>query len=431
MNKLPLPTPRQEEWADMELGVIIHHCMETYHPEIPINLWKCSRDKMPAESFAPTDENPDQWMAAAAKMGAKYAVFVANHVTGFSMWPTKENKYSMESSPFKNGQADTVRDFVEACKKHGIRPGIYYSTGCNGYYDISDEVIKDHKSQKYRDYVQVVERQLTELWSNYGELFEIWFDGGVIPRSEGGPNVVELLQKYQPNAVCFQGPREHSQNLRWVGNERGIAPNDCWATTNVRVSGFGGTEESDVIGIGNPDGAAWIPAETDMGNRKQKAMGGGWCWRENEEHLVYSPQELMDRYLTSVGRNSNLLMGMAISKRGHFEDTEQFEEFGRLVRELYARPAAGTKGEGTKFTLTLPKAEFARNLVIMEDIHHGERVREFTVTAGTAAGEEQLISAHCIGHKRIVPVNREITSITLSITACADTPIIRDMTLYY
>lgn len=431
MNKLPLPTPRQEEWADMELGVIIHHCMETYHPEIPMNLWKCSRDKMPAESFAPTDENPDQWMAAAAKMGAKYAVFVANHVTGFSMWPTKENNYSIASSPFQDGKSDTVRDFVKACKKYGIRPGIYYSTGCNGYYDISDEVIRDHNSPKYQEYVKVVERQLTELWSSYGELFEIWFDGGVIPHSEGGPNVVEMLQKYQPNAVCFQGPREHHQNLRWVGNERGVAPEDCWATTNVRASGFGGTEESDVIGIGNPEGSHWIPAETDMGNRKQEAMGGGWCWRENEEHLVYSPEELFDRYLTSVGRNSNLLMGMAISQRGHFEDVEQFEKFGQLINDLYARPAASTKGEGVEFTLELPKAELVRNLVIQEDIRFGERVRDFTVTAKTDSGQEVLLHAHCIGHKRIVPVGRTVSSVTLTINACADTPIIKDMTLYY
>ena len=92
MQKYPLPTPRQEEWADMELGVIIHHCMETYHPDLPVSQWKCSPDKMPAESFAPTDENTDQWLEAASKMGAKYAVFVANHVTGFSMWPTGENR---------------------------------------------------------------------------------------------------------------------------------------------------------------------------------------------------------------------------------------------------------------------------------------------------------------------------------------------------
>lgn len=85
MPKIPLPTPRQEEWADLEMGVIIHHCMETYHPDLPPSQWKRSPDKMPASSFAPTDENTDQWLQAASKMGAKYAVLVANHVTGFSL----------------------------------------------------------------------------------------------------------------------------------------------------------------------------------------------------------------------------------------------------------------------------------------------------------------------------------------------------------
>lgn len=118
MRERPLPTSKQEEWANMEMGVIIHHCMETYHPEIPINLWKCSPDKMPAESFAPTDENTDQWMEAAAKMGAKYAVLVTNHVTGFSMWPTKENDYSIAASPYRDGQADIVKDFIASCNAH-------------------------------------------------------------------------------------------------------------------------------------------------------------------------------------------------------------------------------------------------------------------------------------------------------------------------
>lgn len=431
MNNYPLPTPKQEEWANMELGVIIHHGMETYHPEIPISKWKCSRDKMPANSFAPTDENTDQWMEAAAKMGAKYAVFVANHVTGYSMWPTKENDYSIASSPYMNGKADIVKDFVASCKKYGIRPGIYYSTGCNGYYDISDEVIKDYKSEKYREYVKIVERQLAEIWGNYGELFEIWFDGGIIPRELGGPDVAGLLKKYQPQAVCFQGPKEYHQNLRWVGNERGVAPENCWSTSTLKTCGFGGTEEDDAVGVGNPEGLNWVPAETDMGNRKQEAFGGGWGWAENEEHLVYSPKELLDRYITSVGRNSNLLMGMAISKRGHFEDAWQLEELGKLIEDLYARPAASTRGVGKEFSLQLEKPEFVRNLVIQEDIHYGERVRKFTVKARTAKGEEILLTAKCIGHKRIVPINKEISSVQLCIEECVDAVIIKDMTLYY
>lgn len=430
MKQYPLPTPKQEEWANMEMGVIIHHCMEVYHPDIPMSEWKSSPDRMPAESFAPTDENTDQWLEAAAKMGAKYAVFVANHVTGFSMWPTKENKYSMESSPFQNGKADIVRDFIASCKKYGIKPGLYYSTGCNGYYGINDSVVKDYKSPEYQEYVHMVERQLSEIWGNYGELFEIWFDGGVIPHELGGPDVVRLIQKYQPNAICFQGPKEHFQNLRWVGNERGLAPMDCWSTSNNNTCGFGGTEEDDVIGIGNPDGKYWIPAETDMGNRKQEAFGGGWGWTENEEHLVYTPEELLERYITSVGRNSNLLMGMGISTRGHFEDTKQFEEFGRLVRELYQHPLATCRGTGTEFTLNLDGEQNVRHLVLMEDIHYGERVRKFSVEVKENGQWKPFFAAHCIGHKRIIPINQPISAVRLTIEEAVDTPILKEITCY-
>ncbi len=430
MYRYPLPTPKQEEWANMEMGVIIHHCRETYHPEIPMSEWKTSPDKMPAESFAPTDENTDQWMAAAAAMGAKYAVLVTNHVTGFSLWPTKENDYSIAKSPYQDGKADIVRDFIASCKKYGIKPGLYYSTGCNGYCGINDATAKDYLTPEYQSYVRMVERQLREIWGNYGELFEIWFDGGVIPHSLGGPDVVSLIREYQPNAICFQGPKEHFQNLRWVGNERGMAPLDCWSTSKNNTCGFGGTEEDDVIGVGNPDGQYWIPAETDMGNRRQEAFGGGWGWAENEEHLVYPAEELLERYITSVGRNSNLLMGMCISKRGHFEDAAQFEEFGRLVKDLYRSPIASCRGNGGEFTLEFDQPEMARNLIIMEDIHYGERVRRFDVEILTDSGWEPFFEAHCIGHKRIIPIGRAVRGVRLNIREAVDTPIIKDMTLY-
>lgn len=429
-NNIPLPTPKQEEWANMELGVLIHHCMETYHPDIPEDEWKTSPDKMPAESFAPTDENTDQWMAAAAKMGAKYAILVTNHVTGFSMWPTKENKYSMESSPYRDGEADIVYDFIQSCKKYGIKPGLYYSTGCNGYLGISDSEEQDYQSPKYQEYVKIVERQLSEIWGNYGELFELWFDGGVVPREEGGPDVIGLIQKYQPNAICFQGPKEHFQNLRWVGNERGQAPLDCWSTSNNNSCSFGGVEENDMIGVGNPNGKYWIPAETDMGNRRQEAFGGGWVWKENEEDLVYTPKELLDCYLTSVGRNSNLLVGMCISQRGHFEDAEQFEQFGQLIKEIYKDPMVSCRGTGTEFVLELPESEYVRYLIIQEDIHYGERIREFKIEVKTEQGWELHFEAHCIGHKRIIPVDKSINAVRVIVEKFVDIPIIRNMTIY-
>ena len=431
MNRYPLPTSRQEEWADMEMGVIIHHCMETYHPEIPEDQWKKAGSLMPAESFAPTDENTDQWIGTAAKMGAKYAVLVANHCSGFSLWPTKGNDYSMAKSPYRNGQADVVKDFVESCKKYGVRPGLYYSTGCNTHCGINDDEEIDYRSAHYQQYVGMVTRQLTELWSQYGEMFEIWFDGGVVPLEMGGPDILGLLRKYQPNAICFQGPSGHPTNLRWVGNENGCAPIDCWSTAGTGSTGFADTSV-DETGIGRPDGAYWIPAETDMASRKQSALGGGWFWQAGEDHLVYTAEDLMDTYLTSVGRNSNLLLGMCIDQRGHFpeEDERQFLRFGELVRDLYRDPAVSVRGTGMRFELKLQQPESIRNLVIAEDIHYGQRVRRFHVEIDAGEGWQPLFEARSIGHKRIVPVNRTICGARLVIDEAVDAPILREVTLY-
>lgn len=431
MNSYPLPTARQEEWAEMEMGVIIHHCMETYHPEIPAASWKTSGDRMPADSFAPTDENTDQWIETAAKMGAKYAVLVANHCSGFSLWPTKENDYSIARSPYRNGQADVVQDFINSCKKYGVRPGLYYSTGSNTHYGINDDVEIDYHSEAYQQYVAMVTRQLTELWTQYGELFEIWFDGGVVPPELGGPDILSLLQKYQPNAICFQGPSGHPANLRWVGNENGRAPIDCWSTVGVDSTGFNDAE-TDATGIGTPNGMHWIPAETDMASRKQNAMGGGWFWRAGEDHLVYSAEALMETYLTSVGRNSNLLLGMCIDQRGRFpdEDERQFLRFGELVRDLYRSPAASTRGIGTSFELRLERPEVIRHLVISEDIHYGQRVRRFRVEIDEGEGWRPFFEAKSIGHKRILAIQRPLRGARILMDEAVDTPILREATLY-
>lgn len=430
MNNYPIPTKQQEEWSNCELGVIIHHCLETYNPDLPMSKWKCSPDQLPASIFTPKNEDTDQWLKAASAMGAKYAVFVANHVTGFSMWPTKANKYSVEGSPYMDGKADIVKDFIASCKKYNIKPGIYYSTGCNGYYDINDNHELDTSTPKYKEYIQIVESQLEELWGNYGELFEIWFDGGVIPKDQGGPDVMKLIKKYQSNAVCFQGPNEHNKNMRWVGNENGLAPINCWSTSKHNTCAFGGDYEDDVVGVGNPDGEYWIPAETDMGNRAADSFGGGWGWKAGEEDKVLSPEHLLECYYTSVGRNSNLLLGMAINTDGLFEDEQQFVEFGKKIKELYANPIRSTRGIGTNFVIGLDEPTLVKNIVIMEDIHYGEKVRDFTIIVETESGEEEVFAAQCIGHKRLVKLDKKITKATLQINKSVDTVIIKDFTLY-
>ena len=389
--KKAVPSKKQLEWADMELGVIIHYLADIYNPDFEDYKTEAVRTELSPDIMNPTRLSPEQWVRSAYEMGAKYAVFVANHCTGFSMWQTKVNDYSCASLKWKNGKGDVFREFLDACKKYGIKPGVYYSTGCNGYYNINDEWDWDYKSDYYQEYVKNVERQVTELWSEYGEMFEIWFDGGIVPAEQGGPDILPLLKKYQPDAVTFQGPTGYPNNLRWVGNEDGYAPETCWSAWN----GEGDSR------TGSPDGIYWEPAETDFPNRTHEAHGGGWGWRENEKQYCLTPEQLLDCYVKSVGRNTNMLLGMGISVEGDFEDEDQFIEFGKLLKKTFGTPKAEIKDTKEKrFTFNV-KGLDAKYLSVCEDITNGQNIKAFSVYADG----EKIYGGQCVGHKRIIPID--------------------------
>ncbi len=400
MSYVAKPTERQLDWYEKELGVLIHYCMEIYEPSFRGYKTNAVRTVLAPEKINPTKLDPAQWVRAAAAVGAKYAILVANHCTGFSLWPTKVNDYCTRSLAWKDGQGDIVGEFIEACKKYGLEPGLYYSPGCNGYYNIDDGKPHDYHADYYREYVRCVEEQVKELWTWYGPLFEIWFDGGCISAEDGGPDLVPMLKKYQPDAVCFQGPKYYPHNLRWCGTEAGLAPENCWATTDDAEAWYDGTVSIEEAGIGNPDGKIFCPAETDTPNRSQQAFGGGWAWRAGEEHLVRTPEELLECYIRSVGRNSNLLLGMSISTDGDFQDEEQFIAFGELLKERFGTPVVTAENPDKAFDLTVPKEKIGRYLVLQEDITNGQRIRGYRVLVN---GDE-VYRGQCIGHKRILPL---------------------------
>ena len=389
--KKAIPTKQQLAWADMEMGVLIHYCMDIYNPDFEGYKTDAVRTELSPDRMHPTKLDPAQWVRSASELGAKYAVLVVNHCTGFSLWQTKVNDYSCASMEWKDGKGDIFREFVDACKKYDIKPGVYYSTGCNGYYNINDEVEHDYNAEYYREYVKCVEKQVTEIWSEYGEMFEVWFDGGIIPVEKGGPDITPILMKYQPNAIAFQGPKGYPHNIRWVGNELGFAPEECWASTELDENG---------VAVASPDGSLWIPAETDFPNRSNAAFGGGWAWKENEEHFVYTPEHLLGCYINSVGRNSNMLIGMAISTDGDFQDEQQFIDFGKLLKEKFGTPLAVTgKTRATELTLSCGE-KTPSYLVIMEEIAEGHNIKRFSVTSDGV----KIAGGECVGHKRIIPL---------------------------
>ncbi len=424
---LPVPTPAQIAWADSEIGVIIHLDVQVFEPGYAFRTqWGYTPDP---SVFTPAGLDTDQWIATAKAAGAKYAVLVAKHCSGFSLWPTEAHDYSVKSTPWRDGKGDVVGDFFKSCAKYGLRPGLYYSTSCNARLQVDNPgTPRSGDAAEQARYNRIVETQLTELWSNYGEIFYIWFDGGVLPPEQGGPTIIPLLKKLQPNAVVYQGPEDWPSLTRFVGNERAEAPDPFWNTTDD-LTHDDGTIEKDGLG-GNPDGTRWVCGESDMPNRCQKrAFQGGWFWRKDEERFLYSLDHMVECYYTSIGRNTNLLIGMVIDDRGLIPEADRarFLEFGARMGRVFSNRLASTCGSGTSHTLSLPPGSSTNMLSLMEEISEGERVHAYRVEGLVDGKWIVLWKGTSIGHKkveRIAPV--AATELRLTVTKSAGEPRIRE-----
>ena len=420
------PTRVQQIWANAEVGAMFHLDVQVFEPGYE---WRKTRDYQPdASVFNPKELDTDQWIRAAKSAGATYAVLVAKHCSGFSLWPTKAHEYSVKNTPWRNGQGDIVKDFVASCKKYGLKPGLYASASANAYCHVDNPgLVLSGDLEEQKKYNEIVKTQLTELWTQYGKLFEIWFDGGVLPPEKGGIDMLSLVEKYQPQAIAFQGPYGYANNIRWVGNENGVAPYPCWARADSTTTATGMVQ---IKGLnGNPDGAFWCPGEADFPLREH-AFQGGWFWREDEEHTIRSVDDLIERYIQSVGRNTNMLLGIVIDDRGLIPeaDVKRLAEFGSELNRQFLKPLGSTKGKGNEFSIEFKSPQTVNYVVIKEDISKGEKVREYELY-GKEGETWQLVSkGSCVGHKRIEPVgSRNFSGVKLKIVKSQDQPVIKEL----
>jgi alpha-L-fucosidase len=415
-SDLVLPTARQVEWANAEIGALIHYDVQVYEPSYK---WRKDFNYQPSPAiFNPDKLNTDQWIKAAKEAGATYVVLVAKHCSGFSLWPTEAHEYSIKNSPWKNGKGDIVADFIASCKKYNIKPGIYASAAANAYCKVDNPglvINRDPVAQK--KYNEIVMQQLTELWTRYGNLFEIWFDGGVLPPSKGGPPIATLLKKLQPDAVVFQGPYGFKNLVRWVGNEEGLAAYPCWATADSTTQADGTVVMKGLHG--NPNGKVWCPGEADVPLRSNKSFEGGWFWKEGQDDVISSLDLMMHRYYNSVGRNTNLLIGIVIDKHGLVPDADvaRLSEFGQEVKKQFSTPLASTQGKGSQWTLKWKANAAPKFAVIQENISKGERIRAYQLEGLVNGNWESLAQGSSVGHKRIeVLPSKNVQSLRLKIT---------------
>jgi alpha-L-fucosidase len=424
-----IPNDIQLAWADAEIGVLIHLDMQVFRPEYNSRKWGTHPD---ADIFNPTELNTDQWLETAQKLGATYAVLVAKHGSGFSLWPTEAHDYSVKASSWRNGKGDIVADFIASCKKYNIRPGIYANTNHNAYlYVANSGVVQPGSPVTQEEYNRIVEKQLTELWSNYGELFEIWFDGGVRVKENGGADVLALVQKLQPKAIAFQGPYGHPNLIRWVGNEEGVAPYPCWATADSTTNADG-TIVIDGLN-GDPFAPYWCPGESDFTLRWNRSFQGGWFWTAGQDSMMFTVDELMTKYITSVGRNTNMLLGVVIDNRGLIPDADvkQIELFGNEIRRQYGTPFRQTSGTGTEYLIRFEQPATIDRVVIQEDIAKGERVLAYRVEGKKNGEWTELSSGTNIGHKHIDRFPpQSVNEIRLMITQAKTKPVIKNFAVF-
>lgn len=426
-TKCVTPTHAQVAWHDMELGMFFHFDIPVYKQGWN---WRTFKDFPDPNLYQPTKLDTDQWMEAAKAMGAKYAIFVAKHCSGFLQWQSDLYPYGVKQSSWRGGKGDVVAEFVKSCRKYGIKPGLYASVSANGYLNVDNPGLvnrgKGGDPKAQAEYNRICEKMAEELWSKYGDLVEIWFDGGAIPANKGGPDLVPLLKKYQPNAIAFQGPIGTPNLIRWVGNERGVAPYPCWSTAKSGTS-EGGTIEK-VFG-GHPDGNLWIPGECDVPVRNHD-----WFWKPNGEQRLYPLAHLIDMYYRSVGRNCNLLLNANIGPDGLVPeaDFKRYVEFGNAIKQRFDTPVAKTSGQGKMLELAFKNPVRINHVVMMEEISQGERIRSYVVEGLGENGDWiELCTGESIGHKRIQMFEaRLLSKIRLrTITAIAE-PNIRALAVY-
>jgi len=429
--RLPLPTPAQVAWQDCEIGLL-------YSFDLAIAAGIYARNNTHRERVDPAKYNPlkldtDQWIEAAKAAGAKYAVFTATHFNGFMQWQSDLYPYGVKQAAWRDGKGDVVGDFVASCRKAGIKPGIYYSTHRNVYQTVWGHYVnwgKGRGTEKQQAYNRIAEGQLEELCSRYGELVQIWFDAGVKLPHEGGPDVLPIFAKHQPDSVFYHSSRRSDH--RWVGNEAGRVRFPSWATMPKGEDGAVGHNCKTwkrYLASGDPNGTVWSPGMADAPLRNHN-----WFWRPQQDKSVRSVQGLMGMYYGSVGHNCNLLLGEVITSEGLVpeHDIQRLAEFGKEVQRRFGKSIAETTGTGNSTELTLPRPQRINHVVIMEDIAHGQRIGQYVLEGLVAGGTWQpLCSGECVGHKRIQSfAPAEVAAVRLHVAEAKAAPQIRRLAVF-
>ena len=428
---LPKPTENQLRWQEMEMYAFIHYSLNTYTDQ----EWGFGNED--PKLFNPSSLDCRQWARVCKQAGMRGIIFTAKHHCGFCMWPSKYTDYSVKNSPWKNGKGDVVRELADACREEGLKFAVYLSP-----WD------RNHPDYGKPEYVIYFRNQLRELLTNYGDIFEVWFDGANGGDGwYGGANetrridgktyygwaeTFRMIRELQPKAVIWNDGGDRG-DLRWVGTEAGNVGETNWSM----MPGKGDTPWH-MLHYGVEDGDVWCPGETNTSIRP------GWFYHETENEHVKSLSKLMDTYYKSVGRNSTLLLNFPIAPNGriHPNDSLRGIAFKKMIDEVFRTDLAEKakkEVKGTETVIDFGKPTSFNRFVAEEDIRQGQRVKKFSLEAlvdgewlplrdALVEGSDGLTT---IGHRRIVcfpTVNA--TKLRFSVTDSKAEPIIKRTSVF-
>lgn len=414
----PLPSPRQLAWHRHETYAFVHFGPNTFSGR----EWGEGRED--PKIFAPTALDVEQWVKAFKAGGMKMVIITAKHHDGFCLWPSKYSTHTVAQTLHKR---DIVRELSNACKKHGLKLGVYLSP-----WD------RNHPTYGTAEYNDVFVSMLTEVLTSYGKIHEVWFDGanGEGPNGKkqvyDWPRFIATVRKLQPDACIFS---DAGPDVRWVGNESGHSAPTCWAMV-PKDRYVPGTPHYKELTEGSEMGELYIPAEADVSIRP------GWFYHADQDDKVKSLETLKDLYFRSVGQNSSFLLNVPPDRRGllHENDVAALAQFGSFIKGLYAKDfargatvvASTSRGRGfeggrvtdgkdatywaapdgqVSATLEFNMKSQTFDVVMLQEVMSlGQRIKKFSVEARLDGGWKEIASGTTVGWKRLLRLPAPVTA---------------------
>lgn len=449
----PVPDENQMRWQEMEYYAFVHFSLNTYTDQ----AWGFGDEDL--KLFNPEELDTRQWARICKEAGMKGIIITAKHHCGFCLWPTETTAYSVENTPWKDGKGDVLRELAEACEEYGLKLGIYVSP-----WD------RNHPDYGKPEYITAFRKQIEEVLTNYGDVFEIWFDG-----ANGGDGYYDganetrkidrttyydwqptykMIRELQPNIVIWNDGGNRA-DLRWVGTEEGYVGETNWSLLDST-----GEVEWGMLHFGLADGNAWVPAEVNTSIRPE------WFYHPAEDDKVKTVPQLMDTYYKSIGRNATLLLNFPIMPNGliHPNDEKAALGMARAVNESFAvnlaenakAEASNVRGNADRFNalkaidddnetywatddsitnasliIDLGKPTLFNRFMAQEFIRLGQRVKSFTLDVYMNGDWTEVAKATTIGYKRIIRFpSVEATKVRFTITSSKCCPVISGIGVY-